>query len=65
MVNGLLTLPHVYRSLVKMFLSRSLTAEELIDGVDQKVFSNYLNNLNYLITCQIFCVTRLLRNVVL
>ena len=42
MVNGLLTLPHVYCSLVKMFLLRSLTAEELIDGVDQKVFSNYL-----------------------
>ena len=58
-VNGLLTLPRVYSSLVKMFLLRSSTAEELIDGTDQKVFSNYL------ITYQIFCVARLLRNTVL
>ena len=41
-INGLLVLPHVYSSLVKMFLLRSSTAEELIDGTDQKVFSNSL-----------------------
>ena len=39
-VNGLLALPEVYGSLVKMFLLRSSTAEELMDTSDQKVFSN-------------------------
>ena len=38
-VSGLLGLPQVYSSLVRMFLLRCTTAEQLADDTDQKVFT--------------------------